>query len=116
MITKIIFSSALYLFSVCCFSLQVSCPSATPSQSNFCGSFKVAAECHCMTSGLPKGMCANMDLLYARMISTLGSLQRACEYQHNTSVQECIDDWNCYRFGGVTSQNQLCSGTGAACV
>lgn len=94
-----------------------SCPSATPSNApGFCQSFKTAAECHCNSSGLPRGMCNNLNLLYKRMIDTFGSLQKACEFQHNTSAQECVDDWNCYRNGGLTSNSELCSGTGSACI
>ena len=98
-------------------SFASSCPTANPvGSSGFCPSFKVAAECHCISSGLPKGMCTNENLLYKRMIDTFGSLRRACEFQHDTSAQECIDDWNCYLSGGVTSNSEACSGTGASCV
>ncbi len=94
-----------------------SCPMAQPiTSSDFCASFKAAAECHCSSSGLPRGMCVNQRLLYKRMIDTFGSLKRACEFQHDTTAQECIDDWNCYLSGGVTSNSEYCSGTGAACV
>ncbi|MDF1757746.1 MAG: hypothetical protein P1U74_05570 [Legionellaceae bacterium] len=110
----------LVLGSLFCLSLGVfagSCPVASPvSSSAFCSSFKVAAQCHCTSSGLPKGMCNNQKLLYKRMIDTFGSLKRACEFQHDTSVQECIDDWNCFLSGGLTSNSQSCSGNGAACV
>lgn len=92
------------------------CPLAVPTTSTeFCESFKVATECHCVLSGLPKGRCSNMDLVYKTMINTLGPLHRACAYQRYASTQECIDDWNCYRYGGQTSDGQLCSGTGHAC-
>ena len=92
------------------------CPTATPTDSAaFCSSFKTAAECHCTSSGLPKGMCTNMGLLYSRMISTFGTVQRACQFQHDTSTEICIDDWNCYRQGGLNKDNQLCSSTGSAC-
>ncbi len=92
------------------------CPKAEPASSpNFCASFKAAAECHCRASGLRPEMCVNYNSIYQRMIVTFGSLQRACEYQHDTSTQECMNDWNCFRSGGVTSTSELCSGTGAAC-
>ncbi len=92
------------------------CPYAQPNSApGFCASFKTAAQCHCQASGLPASMCTNMQLIYSRMISVFGSVQRACAYQSDTSVQECIDDWSCYRSGGLNSQQQLCSGTGQAC-
>lgn len=94
-----------------------SCPQASPVTSpGFCSSFKTAAECHCISSGLPRKMCTNYRLLYKRMIDTFGSLQRACEYQHDTSIQECIDDWNCFLSGGLASDSGSCNGTGQACI
>lgn len=57
----------------------------------------------------------NMKTIYDRMNSMFGSVRRACEYQHDTTVQNCIDAWTCYRTGGKTSQNELCNGTGNAC-
>lgn len=105
------------LFSVICFNTTfAACPQAIPTNTpGFCSSFKVIAQCHCTSSGIPKGMCMNMHSLYDRMIGMFGSVRRACEYQRDTSVQNCIDDWNCYRLGGVNSNNELCSGTGSAC-
>ena len=105
------------LYSISLFSNALaSCPIATPTHSlEFCNSFKIAAQCHCTSSGLPKGMCVNMHSLYDRMISMFGSLHKACEYQHDTTTQNCIDSWNCYRHGGTDSQQQLCSGSGNAC-
>ena len=92
------------------------CPQASPSSTpGFCSTFKLVAQCHCTSSGLPKGMCMNMHSLYDRMIAMFGSVRRACEYQRDTSVQNCIDSWNCYRSGGVNSNGELCSGTGSAC-
>jgi len=92
-----------------------SCPTATPSNApGFCGSFAIAAQCHC-TKSLPAGMCTDVRQLYKRMIAAFGSLRRACDSQHETTTQACIDDWNCYLSGGVTSESGLCSGTGSAC-
>lgn len=92
------------------------CALASSSTSaEFCESFKSAAECHCVFSGLPKGRCTNMNLVYKTMVDMLGPLQRACASQRYTTTQECVDDWNCYRYGGLTSDGQLCSGTGYAC-
>ena len=92
------------------------CPHADPvTSSNFCTSFKSVAECHCIVSGLPQGMCKDMNAIYNRMLSVFGSQQKACEYQKDVSTQECMDDWNCYRSGGTDSKGNLCSGTGKAC-
>ena len=80
------------------------CPFATPaSDPAFCKSFHLAAECRCTNSGLPRGMCANMNLLYNRMISMFGSVERACQFQRDTSFDMCMEDWRCYRLGGVDS-------------
>lgn len=97
-------------------SFAVNCPFATDSSdAGFCQSFKAAAECRCGASGLPKGMCTNMSLLYTRMISMFGSLERACQFQHDTPTETCLEDWQCYRYGGTNARNELCSGTGLAC-
>lgn len=112
---KLLVLNVLLLFSSAIFAY--SCPTASPvTSSGFCGSFSVAAECHCISSGLPRGMCKNHRLLFKRLIDTFGSLQKACEFQKDTSIQECIDDWNCYLSGGLTSNSESCSGTGAACI
>ena len=92
------------------------CPHADPiSSPNFCASFKSIAECHCIASGLPAGMCKDMNAIYNRMLSVFGSQQKACDYQKDVSAQECMDDWNCYRLGGKDSHGNLCSSTGKAC-
>lgn len=116
MIKKII-ASFVCIYVVTFFSTaQAACAIAAPTSSPaFCDSFKAVAQCHCVSSGLPKGMCVNMHSLYDRMISMFGSLHKACEYQHDTSTQNCIDSWDCYRHGGTNSQQELCSGTGSAC-
>ncbi len=103
-------------FSVVCGVFAGNCPFATPaSNSGFCNSFHVAAECRCTASGLPRGMCANMTLLYNRMLSMFGSVERACQFQHDTSFDVCIEDWKCYRQGGVDSHGELCNSTGLVC-
>lgn len=106
----------LSVCSFACFSeMTATCPMATPNiQPGFCTSFKAAAQCRCM-SALPQGMCLNMKSLYDRMLALYGSVRRACESQHDTSVQNCLDAWNCYRVGGMTSTHELCSGTGSPC-
>ncbi len=94
----------------------LACGQATPTTDpNFCPTFKAVAQCHCVSSGLPAGMCQDMSLLYQRMVSMFGSIQKACEYQHDTSIQNCVNDWNCYRIGGTDSTGGLCSSTGRAC-
>jgi hypothetical protein len=116
MIKSIIFI-LLSLFSFSCFAATpATCSQALPTNNpGFCASFKSVAECHCTASGLPRGMCTNMSLLYDRMISIFGSIQKACEYQHDTDTQTCVDDWNCYRSGGNDSHGRQCSSTGKAC-
>ncbi|MCR9191250.1 MAG: hypothetical protein NXI01_01135 [Gammaproteobacteria bacterium] len=97
-------------------SSQAACPVAEPVTSpNFCESFRVSTECHCLENHLPRGLCANNNLFYKVMIDTVGTLHRACDVKHIVSIQECIDDWNCYRYGGTSSTGELCSGTGQAC-
>lgn len=92
------------------------CAKALPvDDAGFCASFKEVATCHCTSSGLPAGMCQDMNSLYKRMLALFGSLQRACEYQKHTSTQDCVDNWNCYRKGGIDSQGRLCSSTQLAC-
>ncbi len=116
MFKKTVILGVALLALTCSATSSAACPQAEPLNSaGFCSSFKVAAQCHCAASGLPKGMCMNMKTIYERMISMFGSVRRACEYQHDTSVQNCMDAWGCYRSGGSTSQHELCSGTGSAC-
>jgi len=93
-----------------------SCPQALPTNNaGFCPSFAAAAQCHCTASGVPKGLCQDVKAVYNRMLAIFGTVQRACEYQKDTPTQTCVDDWGCYMNGGVDSQGQLCSSTGAAC-
>lgn len=98
-----------------CFASRV-CPQADPVTSpNFCSSFKYAAKCHCVSSGLPDNMCDDMNEIYNRMMAIFGSVERACRYQQDTAPQICMDDWKCYRSGGTDSQGNLCSSTGNPC-
>lgn len=109
---KQIFAFFIYFCSFSAFS----CINALPTDNvNFCPSFKTAAVCYCTSSGLPGGMCQDMNTLYNRMLSVFGSLQKACEYQKYTSTQDCMDNWNCYRLGGVDSRGRRCSSTGMKC-
>lgn len=60
-------------------------------------------------------MCMDMNLIYQRIISVYGSIEVACKIQVETSAQECLDDWKCYRRGGKNSQGDLCNGSGKPC-
>lgn len=94
----------------------LACTNALPTDNvNFCASFRVAASCYCTESKLPAGVCQDMELLYKRMIAVFSTLEKACQFQRYTSPQDCIDNWNCFRLGGVDSQNRSCSSTKAAC-
>ncbi len=107
----------MYLSSIFGSSILFACPMATPTgSSDFCQSFKVAAQCHCSASGLPSRMCQDMNIIYERMIAVFRDVKKACEFQHDTSTQNCVDSWRCYRQGGLNSNNEACSGTGASCV
>lgn len=106
----------MYVFSIFSCATVMACPLATlTNEAGFCSSFKTAAACHCTTSGLPARMCTDMNIVYNRMLAVFHSVEKACEFQHDTTLQNCIDSWNCYRNGGRNSQNELCSGTGIAC-
>lgn len=116
---KWIFLIFVYLCSTTSFAVPFNhlCQKALPVESpSFCASFKTAAECNCTQSGLPRGLCQDPGSIYNRMISVFGSLKRACEYQHQTSAQDCIDGWTCFRTGGKSSQGMLCSSTGKSCL
>lgn len=92
------------------------CPSALPTNDyGFCSSFKASATCYCTASGVPARMCEDVGAIYNRMLGFFGSVQKACEYQHYTKVQDCIDNWTCYLIGGVDSAGRSCSGTQYAC-
>lgn len=112
MIKKIIAAGFIYSLSVVSFA----CPHALATDNPaFCSSFKTAAVCHCTASGLPFGICQDMHVLYNRMIIIFKTLEKACEYQHHTSTQECVDNWRCYLVGGVDSQGRPCSSNQHPC-
>lgn len=114
---KGIISGFLYILSASAMANTLACPYAKATDDvNFCPSFRTAAVCHCTSSGLPPTMCQDMNAIYNRMLSVFGSLQRACEYQKATTTQDCIDNWNCYRLGGIDSRGRLCNATEKACV
>lgn len=103
------------LFSATLFAAS-SCPQAVATDDpGFCSSFQYVAQCHCRSSGLPQAMCQDMGIIYKRMIIFFGSVLLACEYQHDTTRENCIDFWDCYNNGGVDSQGRLCSGSGRSC-
>lgn len=110
---KTLLAALVYVFSASCFAI---CPNALPTNHpGFCPSFKTAAVCYCTSSGLPGGVCQDMNALYNRMIAVFGSLKRACDYQRYTTPQDCVDNWTCYLRGGVDSQGRACSSTKKAC-
>lgn len=99
-------------FVLLCFlnGVLFACPGALPTDNpNFCGSFKAAAICHCTSSGIPGALCQDINSLYNRMIGIFGSLEKACNFQHHTSFQDCMDNWKCYRQGGIDSRGRVCS-------
>lgn len=95
---------------------SLACSQALPvDEPGFCQSFANAARCYCQSQGLPAKMCANVKLIYNRMISTFGSIDKACRYQKENSYQTCLDDWQCFLNGGVLADGRVCSGTGQSC-
>jgi hypothetical protein len=94
----------------------LACPKALPTDDvNFCSSFKSVATCYCTSSGLPSSLCQDTRVIYQRMIAMFQTLEKACEYQKYTSKQDCMDNWNCYLFGGVDSRGRICSSTQKPC-
>jgi hypothetical protein len=81
----------------------------------FCQNFQEIAKCHCVASGLTARMCSNVPQIYNRMISAFGSIERACRFQKDTSVQNCVDAWQCYQQGGQLADGRICNGTGLPC-
>ena len=107
----------IFLFSVGSSTASFACPMATPTNSpEFCNSFKTAAQCYCSNSGLPVRMCQDMNIIYQRMLAVFRDVTKACEFQTQTTPQNCMDSWHCYREGGLNANNEPCNGTGAACV
>lgn len=102
---------------MCFYSVYTfACVKALPTNdANFCASFKSAATCYCTSSGLPSGMCQDMNQLYYRMLGVFGTLRKACEHQTYTSAQDCVDNWSCYLRGGIDSTGKACNATERAC-
>jgi hypothetical protein len=115
---KWILSLLVSLLSFSAFA-AITCGQALPANDpGFCGSFQSVAVCHCINeSGLGEKVCKHMsmDTLYNLMIAKYKTQQKACDLQHDTTPQTCMDDWNCYRLGGKDSQGQACSSTGRVC-
>ena len=110
---KIFISLFVFFFSS---TLFAACPKASPTHSSkFCSTFNTAAKCHCTASGLPVSMCSNVRLLYQRLMVTFGTLEKTCEFQHDTSKEDCIDSWKCYLNGGKNAAGKLCNATGRSC-
>lgn len=104
------------LCSLSSFAMTKACPPALPtSNPGFCSSFVAAATCYCSNS-LPERMCMDMSKIYKRMIDMFGTIDRACNFQRETTPQACIDDWSCYLKGGKDSKGEACSSTGSSCV
>ncbi len=117
MIKQILLVTATTLFSVSVYANEIACPQASETNSpTFCSTFKVAAGCHCLAQHMPAKVCADMGKIYDSMLTFFKTLQKACEFQHDTPTQTCIDDWNCYRLGGKDSKGRLCSNTAKACL
>jgi len=110
---KTFFCVILFFFSSTLFAV---CPRASTTDSpKFCQTFTAAAKCHCTAGGLPAAMCSNVRLLYQRLIITFGTLEKTCEFQHDTNKEDCIDSWKCYLNGGKNAAGKLCNGTGRSC-
>lgn len=115
MIKKICLTATTYLFAFSAFAFT-SCPKAEVTNSPvFCESFKTAARCYCTSSGLPAGLCQNVDEIYLRMIIIYTNLENACRSQKYTTQQDCLDNWRCYLYGGMDSQSRICNSNGSRC-
>ncbi len=115
MFKKILFAVILSGFAFSSFACS---RSLDPDHPDFCASFKAACKCYCTAAGFPGLMCENMTDLFSRMMAVYGSLDTACRAQvaqHNVPAADCLDDWNCYMFGGVDSRGRICSSNYAPC-
>lgn len=107
---------AICLFSISSFAMTTTCPPAAPTtDSGFCASFAASASCYCSNS-LPKRMCENVEQIYKLMLARYGSIETACKFQKETTMQTCLDDWHCYRIGGTNVEGAQCSGSGKSCI
>ncbi len=112
---KKIFAFILLLMSFSCFANTAkplaTCEQAPPTDNPaFCAKFASIASCHCQVDGgLPAGMCKDVKTIYDRMIAFYRTQQKACEFAvtkgaqiRPVSVQQCMQDWDCYRLGTGT--------------
>lgn len=110
------FVSFLSFSSFAATDVSANCGQALATDNpNFCESFRTVAECHCLAKGYPRLVCHDMSKLYNLMLLVYWSQKSACEHQNETTVQTCMDDWDCYRVGGKDSQGKMCSMTGKSC-
>lgn len=111
-------SSDNTLKSSCQLGKPCPCAQAVPTETaGFCASFASIAQCHCsVCHGLPSGMCTNMETVYTRMIAAYKSVSAACLAQKDiVDPAVCMDDWKCYRDGGLNSKGLPCNATGRSC-
>lgn len=102
---KKIFFVILLCFSGSLFAISA-CPKAKPLYSpEFCTSFPISAECHCLEKKLPRPLCTDISSLY-NYLKSFG-IEVACHLQNDTSAKECIDNWKCY-FTGKDSEQKDC--------
>lgn len=110
---------AIIAVSTLSFNAFADCGFALPTDHpGFCASFKEKATCYCVARKdrpFPEAYCSNTKWLYGIMVSTYGSLAKACEAQKETSVQDCIDNWTCHMNGGKDSKGRICSSTRKSC-
>lgn len=110
---KIFVGFAFYALSFVSWSCQQTNAYDSPE---FCSLFESIAKCHCQATGLPAKLCSNVPQIYSRMIATFGSIQKACRYQKDTSVQSCLEAWQCYQKGGQLPDGRICNGSGLPCI
>lgn len=95
------------------------CVIANNTDPNFCSLFFSNALCVCQeTSSTPKhpSECKDMHTYYNYLMFTFQSLSEACHWlamnvpePDRVSVQDCVDNWNCYWRGGTNSKGDYCS-------
>ncbi|MDA8561877.1 hypothetical protein N9L02_02045 [Gammaproteobacteria bacterium] len=107
---KKIFALFMFIISFSCFASDLpllACPKSPPTNSpSFCDQFKAVASCHCQADGhLPASLCADMNVIYKRMLLVFKTQASACRWQEKngspsrTTSAQCMKDWDCYRLG-----------------
>ena len=115
MIKKSMFKKGLFLVVAFLSISAFACPDATSTDDvNFCASFKTATICYC-SEALPGCGRLSMNQIYSLLLTRYRTLEAACRSQSHTDAQTCIDDWNCYRLGGMDSHGRACNSTQLAC-